>query len=45
MTCKVEQLVKGALLKGIVSRDFGGLQMIPMDRIVVSDVPLDVNYF
>ena len=26
--------------KGIVSRDFGGLQMILMDRIGVPDVPL-----
>ena len=30
-------------LKGIVSRDFGGLQMILMDRIGVPDVPLK-NY-
>ena len=32
-------------LKGIVSRDFGGLQMILMNRIVVPDVPLDVYLF
>ena len=31
--------------KGIVSRDFGGLQMILMKRIVVPDVPLDVYLF
>ena len=30
------------LVKGIVSRDFGGLQMILMDRIGVPDVPLEV---
>ena len=28
------------LFKGIVSRDFGGLKMIKMDRIGVPDVPL-----
>ena len=33
------------LLKGIVSRDFGGLQMILMDRIVVPIVRLDVYLF
>ena len=32
-------------LKGIVSRDFGGLQVISMDRIVVPDVPLEVYSF
>ena len=32
-------------LKGIVSRDFGGLQMICMDRIGVPDVPLKVYSF
>ena len=31
--------------KGIVSRDFEGLQMILMDRIGVPDVPLEVYYF
>ena len=31
--------------KGIVSRDFGGLQMILMDRIYVPDVPLEVYSF
>ena len=31
--------------KGIVSRDFGGLQMILMDRIGVPDVPLKVYSF
>ena len=32
-------------LKGIVSRDFGGLQMILVNRIVVPDVLLDVYLF
>ena len=32
------------LFKGIVSSDFGGLQMILMDRIVVPDVPLKVYF-
>ena len=31
--------------KGIVSRDFGGLHIILMDRIGVPDVPLEVYYF
>ena len=31
--------------KGIVSRDFGGLQMIMMGRIGVNDVPLKVYSF
>ena len=31
--------------KGIVSRDFGGLQMILMNRIGVPDVPLEVYSF
>ena len=31
--------------KGIVSQDFGWLQMILMNRIVVPDVPLDVYLF
>ena len=31
--------------KGIVSRNFGGLQMILMDRIGVPDVPLEVYSF
>ena len=31
--------------KGIVSRDFGGLQMISMNRIWVRDVPLEIIYF
>ena len=30
------------LFKGIVLRDFGELQMILMDRLVVPDVPLVV---
>ena len=30
------------LFKGIVSRDFGGMQMILMDRIGVPDIPLEV---
>ena len=33
------------LLKGIVSRDFEGLQMILMNRSWVPDVPLVVCYF
>ena len=32
-------------LKGIVSRDFGALQIILMDRICVPDVPLEVYSF
>ena len=36
---------KKALIKGIVSRDFKGLQMILMDRIGVPDVPLEVYFF
>ena len=35
----------GKRLKGIVSRDFEGLQMILMDRIGVPDVPLEVYSF
>ena len=35
----------GSNLKGIVSRDFGGLQMILMDRIGVPDVPLEAYSF
>ena len=31
--------------KGIVSRDFEGLEMILMDRICVPDVPLEVYSF
>ena len=31
-------------LKGIVSRDFGGLQMILMERIYVPNVPLEVYF-
>ena len=31
--------------KGIVSRDFGGLHIILMDRIGVPDVPLKVYSF
>ena len=33
------------LFKGIVSRDFEGLQMILMDRIGIPDVPLEVYSF
>ena len=36
---------KSVLFKGIVSRDFGGLEMILMDRLRVPDVPLDVYSF
>ena len=32
-------------VKGIVSRDFEGLQMILMDRLCVPDVPLEVYSF
>ena len=32
-------------LKGIVSRDFEGLQMILMNRLCVPDVPLEVYSF
>ena len=32
-------------LKGIVSRDFGGLQIISVNRIGVPDVPLEVYSF
>ena len=34
-----------SLLKGIVSRDFGGLQMILINRLCVPDVPLEVYSF
>ena len=34
-----------AKLKGIVSRDFGGLQMILVNGIGVPDVPLEVYSF
>ena len=33
------------LFKGIVSQDFGGLQMILLNRIGVPDVPLEVYSF
>ena len=39
------RLVSFVWIKGIVSRDFGGLQMILIDRIGVPDVPLDVYFF
>ena len=32
-------------LKGIVSQDFGGLQMILINRLCVPDVPLEVYSF
>ena len=32
-------------VKGIISRDFGGLQMISMDRTIIPDVPLEVSSF
>ena len=35
----------GVGLKGIVTRDFGGLQMILMDKIGAPDVPLKVFFF
>ena len=35
----------GVGLKGIVTRDFGGLQMILMDKIGAPDVPLKVYFF
>ena len=34
-----------AIFKGIVSRDFEGLQMILMNRTWVPDVPLEVYSF
>ena len=34
-----------SIFKGIVSRDFGGLQMILMNRTWVPDVPLEVYSF
>ena len=37
--------VRFRALKGIVSQDFGGLQMILMDRIGVPDVQLEVYSF
>ena len=33
------------MLKGIVSRDFEGLQMILINRLCVPDVPLEVYSF
>ena len=33
------------IAKGIVSRDFGKLQMILMNSVCVHDVPLEVCYF
>ena len=44
-TVKREPHLCNIVLKGIVSRDIGGLQMISMDRIVVPDVPLEVYSF
>ena len=38
-------ILKINVLKGIVSRDFGGLQMILMNRAWVPDVPLEVYLF
>ena len=38
-------LVANNRLKGVVSRDFGGLQMILMNRTWVRVVPLEVSYF
>ena len=40
-----KQIKELPYFKGIVSRDFGGLQMILMDRIGVLDVPLKVYSF
>ena len=42
---KVHFMERQNKFKGIVSRDFGGLQMILMDRIGVPDVPLEVYSF
>ena len=39
------QYMKFANIKGIVSRDFGGQQMILMNSLCVPDVPLEVNCF
>ena len=42
---KSRQSVKSKTrFKGIGSRDFGGFQMILMDRLVVPDVPLEVFF-
>ena len=40
-----DSLTFSGFIKGIVSRDFEGLQMILMNRIVVPDFPLDVYLF
>ena len=37
-------LFPGSKIKGIVSRNFGGLQMILMDEAWVPDVPLEVYF-
>ena len=43
--CCIFIRINCATLKGIVSRDFGGLQMILIDRLCVPDVPLNVYSF
>ena len=45
--CTVPHLLSshGRAFKWTVSRDFGGLKMILMDRIGVPDVPLKVDFF
>ena len=41
----LERIPTFPFFKGIVSRDFGGLQMILMDIIGVPDVLLEVYFF
>ena len=43
--CQLSIFVSFLEVKGIVSRYFGGLQMIFMDRIVVPDIPMEVYFF
>ena len=47
MVPKLAQLyiIYNCYIKGIVSRDFEGLQMILIDRIGFPDVPLEVYSF
>ena len=40
-----QRILTDGPFKGIVSRDFGGLQMILMDRIYVPDVPQEIYLF
>ena len=45
LDCYLQYLKVLTHFKGIVSRDFGGLQMILINRIGVPDVPLEVYSF